>query len=502
LPEDEQVERLVAHAYLAECNDLLARLHGRARAEELIGLSTPELYSGLWPQFLTNCRQFIHSGYRLVDAEIQAPGSDGQVRFFLLNLVGFCENDRLVRVWGGQREITERKTAEAERVAMERKLLETQKLESLGVLAGGIAHDFNNLLTGIVGNAGLVRLELPPDAPPAAHIRQIESAALRAAELCQQLLAYAGKGRFLVESLDLNELIEGTLSLLRLSIGKQAQLQLELARPLPVVMADATQIRQIVMNLVINAADAIGARPGLVTLRTGSRNVRANEFAAWAADPGLPEGNYVFLEISDTGCGMPPETLHRIFEPFFTTKFAGRGLGLAAVLGIVRGHRGALQVTSELGRGSAFTLFLPAGGAALAAGSGVRPQSAAWKRSGTVLVVDDDECVRTVTEYVLATFGFDTVAAPDGEAALAAFAAGPDRFVFVLLDLIMPGLSGKKVLARLREIRPAVPVLLVSGYSENDSASPFVSDGVTAFLQKPFTRETLERKLRALLKDV
>jgi signal transduction histidine kinase/CheY-like chemotaxis protein len=436
-----------------------------------------------------------------VDAEVQAPGPDGQIRFFLLNLVGFCENDRLVRVWGGQREITERKIAEAERVAMERKLLETQKLESLGVLAGGIAHDFNNLLTGIVGNAGLVRLELPPDTPPAAHIRQIESAALRAAELCQQLLAYAGKGRFLVESLDLNELIEGTLSLLRLSVGKQAHLQLELGRALPAVMADATQIRQIVMNLVINAADAIGAQPGVITLHTGCRYVRATEFAAWAADPGLPEGEYAFLEIGDTGCGMPPETLRRIFEPFFTTKFAGRGLGLAAVLGIVRGHRGALQVTSELGRGSVFTLFLPAGSAQLPVESGAPPAAAAWQHSGTVLVVDDEECVRTVTEYVLATFGFDTVPAADGEAALAAFAAKPDRFVFVLLDLILPGISGRKVLDRLREIRPDVPVLLVSGYSENDSASPFAADGVTAFLQKPYTRETLERKLRALLGD-
>jgi len=266
-------------------------------------------------------------------------------------------------------------------------------------------------------------------------------------------------------------------------------------------MADATQIRQIVMNLVINAADAIGVRPGTVTLRTGSRFVRVTEFAAWAADPGLPEGDYVFLEVGDTGCGMPPETLSRIFEPFFTTKFAGRGLGLAAVRGIVRGHRGALQVTSELGRGSVFTLFLPAGGPELAAESDVRPESAGWRCAGTALVVDDEECVRTVTAYVLATFGFDTVAAADGESALAAFAAEPDRFDFVLLDLVMPGLSGKKVLARLREIRPDVRVLLVSGYTENDSASPFASGGPTAFLQKPYTRDALERKLRALWGD-
>ena len=492
LSEDEQVEHLVAQAYLAEGNDLLARLHGRTRAAELVGANLTELYGARWPQFLEGCHQFIRAGYRLVEAEVQEPGPDGKVRFFLLNLVGFCENDRLVRIWGGQREITERKIAEAERVAMERKLLETQKLESLGVLAGGIAHDFNNLLTGIVGNAGLVRLDLPPDSPHAAHVRQIESAALRAAELCQQLLAYAGKGRFLVESLDLNELIEGTLALLRLSIGKQAQLQLALTRPLPIVMADATQIRQIVMNLVINAADAIGARPGLITLRTGFRSVQAGEFAAWAADPGLPGGDYVFLEIGDTGCGMPPETLRRIFEPFFTTKFVGRGLGLAAVLGIVRGHRGALQVTSELGRGSVFTLFLPASGDPLVVESDVRPELAVWRRSGTALVVDDEECVRTVTELVLATFGFDTVAVGDGEAALAIFVADPDRFDFVLLDLVMPGLSGKQVLARLREIRPELRVLLVSGYSDNDSASPFASDGFTAFLQKPFTREALE----------
>jgi CheY-like chemotaxis protein len=252
---------------------------------------------------------------------------------------------------------------------------------------------------------------------------------------------------------------------------------------------------------VINAADAIGARPGLVTVRTGCRHVPPSEIAVWAADPGLREGDYVFLEISDTGCGMPPETLRRIFEPFFTTKFAGRGLGLAAVLGIVRGHHGALKVTSDVDRGSVFTLFLPAGGGPQTGEPGLRPETAAWQHPGTVLVVDDEESVRAVTECVIATFGFETVGAHDGEAALATFAAAPDRFIFVLLDLVMPGLSGQEVFARLRRIRPAQRVLLVSGYSDNDTAAPFGADRHTAFLQKPFTRETLERKLRALLED-
>ncbi len=285
---------------------------------------------------------------------------DGGVKWVLDRGAGvFAADGRLQFIEGLAVDITQRKRGEADRIALERKLLESQKLESLGVLAGGIAHDFNNLLTTIMGNASLARLELGDSSPIQKNLRQIETTSLRAAELCQQMLAYSGKSRFVVERIDLSTLVEGTLPLLQLSLSHHAAFQLDLARHLPPVMADATQLRQIIMNLVMNASEAMGEKEGDIELATGLRHFGRGLLATAVNGAELPEGNYVFLRVADRGCGMSAETLARIFDPFFTTKFAGRGLGLAAVLGIVRSHQGALHVESEPGRGTTFTLLLP-----------------------------------------------------------------------------------------------------------------------------------------------
>ena len=397
-------------------------------------------------------------------------------------------------------DITAQKQAEAARLALERKLLDGQKLESLGLLAGGIAHDFNNLLSAILGNAGLARLVLPAASPVESQLGAIETASMRAAELCRQMLAYAGKGRFVVEPTQVSRLVEELMPLLKVTIARQATLRLELAERLPAVSADATQLRQIVMNLVLNAADASAERGGEIVVRTGEAQVGRAELAECAAGAELAEGRYVFLEVEDRGTGMTAEVRAKIFDPFFTTKFAGRGLGLAAVLGIVRGHGGALRVQSRPGEGSIFRLLLPPSADAGPAPAAAPASAGRAGLQGEVLVAEDEETVRAVVSAMLRALGLRVDAAADGEAAAARFAAEPERYRLVLLDLLMPGLTGEQTLARLRTIRPDLRALLMSGYSEGDVLGRVGGPaGKTAFLAKPFTRDALERKLRELL---
>jgi two-component system cell cycle sensor histidine kinase/response regulator CckA len=456
------------------------------------------------PEDLPRARQATRDALRdgrEVEVEYRLRTRDGTEKWVLSrgrNLGNDAQGRRFFE--GLAIDITAQKKAEHERLGLERKLLEGQKLESLGLLAGGIAHDFNNLLSSILGNASMGRLALPAGNPIDPQLRAIETASLRAAELCRQMLAYAGKGRFVVEPVDLTALADELLPLLRISTSRHATLDLRLERQLPPVMADATQLRQIVMNLVLNAADALGERGGEITLTTGRMHVDAAALAACATGGGLPEGDYVFLEVRDTGCGMTAEVMAKIFDPFFTTKFAGRGLGLAAVLGIVRGHHGALHVASTPNAGSLFRLLLPpAAGATVAPKSAEPAKARRWTHPGTVLVIEDEEQVRNVTVQILKTFTLQVQDAANGTEGAAVFRANAGRFDLVVLDMLMPGLNGEQTLAALRAIKPDVRVLLVSGYSEGDVLRRLAGAGPLAFLPKPFTRDGLEQKLRELL---
>jgi PAS domain S-box-containing protein len=396
-------------------------------------------------------------------------------------------------------DITDMRQAVEERRALEHKLQDAQKLESLGVLAGGIAHDFNNLLTGVLGNASLAKLDLPPGLPALQNIEQIELTARRAAELCKQMLAYAGKGRFVVLNIDLNHLIEDTTHLLQISISKHSILRFNLAPGLPAIRADATQLRQIIMNLVINASEAIGERSGVIAVCTGIARVDRNYLKTLRFNPTMTEGDYVFIEISDNGAGMDERTLAQIFDPFFTTKFTGRGLGLAAVLGIVHGHKGGLKVYSEPGRGSTFKVLFPC-----VEGPAQNPTERAaratdWRGAGTILVMDDEETVRAVAARMLENLGFKVVLAVDGRDGLEQFRAEPDRFAAVLLDLTMPHMDGVEAFRQLRSLQPTVKVLLMSGFNQQDAVERFTGKGLAGFVQKPFEMETLTRELRRVI---
>ncbi|TVQ92894.1 MAG: PAS domain-containing hybrid sensor histidine kinase/response regulator [Deltaproteobacteria bacterium] len=380
--------------------------------------------------------------------------------------------------------------AEEARARLEERALQAQKLESLGVLAGGIAHDFNNMLTGILGNASLALRAVPPGSPLFDLLRDIETAGVRAAELTKQMLAYSGRGRFVIEPVDLSALVAEMNHLLRSVISKNAIIKLDLEKDLPKISGDATQIRQVVMNLITNASDAIGDARGTLSIRTGCGWVDAATLQDSYVDDDLPQGEYIYLEVSDTGIGMNSETQERIFEPFFTTKFAGRGLGLAAVLGIVRSHRGALKLQSEPGQGTSFRVFFPRADqdpAPIAASS----RKALEPASLGVLVVDDDDAARAVARRMLRRAGFGVFSVSDGVEALGTYRDHRADIHVVLLDLTMPGMDGAEVLEALRATDAEVRVVLSSGYSEQEATGRLAGRGEAVFLQKPFRYDDL-----------
>ena len=389
------------------------------------------------------------------------------------------------------RDITERRQ-------LEEQVRQAQKMESLGLLAGGITHDFNNLLTAVIANCGLAVEALPQGSPSRQRLRDAEAAASRAAELAGQMLDYSGRGGVAAESLDLSGVVRETAHLLQASLSKKAALHCDLPTGLPAMRGNVAQVRQVIMNFVINASEAVGDRNGTITgVRDADRATLADSYV----DDHLPAGRYLFLEVADTGCGMSAETLAKVFDPFFTTKRAGRGLGLAAVLGIVRGHRGALRVSSRPGEGTVFRVLFPALHAPSPSAPAHQqpPAAPAWKGSGTVLVVDDEAPVRAVAGTILRAKGFQVLDAADGREGIATFHAHRAEIANVLLDLTMPGLGGEEVLRQIRQVAPSLPVILTSGYTDPESLSGIDTDPHTRFLSKPYRVADLVGLLRECL---
>jgi PAS domain S-box-containing protein len=400
-------------------------------------------------------------------------------------------------------DISDRVRSEQERLELQTQVQHVQKLESLGVLAGGIAHDFNNLLMGVLGNVGLAMLDAQVNSVMAEHLKNIETAALRAAELTRQMLAYSGKGRFVVGPIQINTLAEEITDLLKTVVSKKATLEFQFDRDLPLIHGDAGQLRQVIMNLFTNASEALGDRPGTIRLRTGCIEADRETLANTYLDEDLPPGRYAFFEIQDEGEGMEPEIAARMFDPYFTTKFTGRGLGLAAVLGIVRGHQGAIHVDSQAGQGSTVTVLLPAQIPSTTSPQPVQDledgSSELVHLSGTVLLADDEDGVRRTCRAMLERIGFEVLIAVDGKQALDMIRLHADRLTAGLLDLTMPRMDGREVLAQLREFLPELPVLLTSGYTEQEALEGLPASERTFFVQKPFSPNQLGRLLQKLL---
>jgi PAS domain S-box-containing protein len=388
-----------------------------------------------------------------------------------------------------------------EQRALDEQVREAQKRESLGVLAGGVAHEFNNLLVGILANSSFAVAELPAGSEVRAAVEDVRTAAQKARDLTQQLLAYSGRGRFTVGPVDLNRLAGEMMALVTPALEKKARLVRVLAPVLPEVEGDVGQLGQVIMSLLTNGADALPAAGGTVTLRTGVVQLERMALAHFHGSDGFPEGTFVSLEVEDDGAGMDELTRARIFEPFFTTKFTGRGLGLPAALGILRGHHGAVRVESEPGRGSHITVILPPRRAAAvvapAPAPEVRPAPAIGRP--VVLVADDEDVVRRAARRSLERAGFEVLEASDGQQAVERFAAEGARISCILLDLTMPGMGGEAALAAIRERCQDVPVVLTSGFSDRDEASAEASDPRVGFLPKPFGPSDLVAAVRAAM---
>ncbi len=418
------------------------------------------------------------------------------------------ERGRITGLIGIAVDVTEQERAVAEREQMERRLLHAQKLESLGVLAGGIAHDFNNILSAIMGHADMARRRAARD-PSAVevHYTRIVEAADRAADLCKQMLAYSGKGKFVVRPLDLSQTVREIADMLEVSLNKGVVLKLSLQENLPRIEADPSQLQQVIMNLITNANDAIGEQSGIIAIRTGVMRVDESYLQHCVVGGDAEPGGYVFLEVADTGRGMDAATVARIFDPFFTTKASGRGLGMSAVSGIVRGHHGAMRVYSEPGNGTTMRVLFPALGVVEAAdrmeqSPDTESETNGQEHTPTILVVDDEEVLREMAVMVLNEAGYANVeVAENGVQALKLFEQRGGDIGCVLLDLTMPHMDGEETFRRLKTMDPDVRVIICSGYSESHIKDRFAGKNVCGFLQKPYMPDALLQAVRRAMDE-
>lgn len=426
--------------------------------------------------------------------------SSGKERYFQIHKFRISGGESGNDMLGGiGLDITDKLNAEKAREKLEVQIQHTQKLESLGVLAGGIAHDFNNILMAILGYADLALLDTPPGSPAISSLHEIEKATRNAADLSKQMLAYSGKGTFQIIRLNVNKIIQEMTHLLEISISKNAVIKYNLYDDLPSVKADPSQIRQIIMNLVTNASDAMDKTSGVISITTNLMECDREYLSTTFMNDQLPDGKYVYLEVSDTGNGMDEETLSKLFDPFFTTKSTGRGLGLSAVLGIIRGHRGTVKVYSELGKGTSFKILIPSveGKPEQITISDESEQDVI--RGGTILLVDDESSIRNIGKAMLEKTGYNVITSSDGREALAIFRKRHEEIDCVILDLTMPHMDGEETFREMRRVRNDVRVIISSGYNSQDVTQRFIGKGLAGFIQKPYRLSELVAKLKEVI---
>ncbi len=498
----------VVWRYEADADLLPAGSYISPVADRMIGLPAGTIgndfekyFSYVQPEDRTAAREAMLNSLRTLAKDVsfkyRIVRTDGSTLWARSLISAYAQPGGRLVAFGTTSDITESKLAEEERLQMELRLQQAQRLESLGVLAGGIAHDFNNLLMAIQGNLELALMDIYRVDFVRERIMHAEQASERAADLTRQLLAYSGKAQFVLKNLNLSRLVEENSNIFRAVIAKTVTLELNLDYHIRSIMADPGQIQQVVMNLITNASEAIGDRPGIVTLTTGMMECSSDYLSRSRLEEKPSPGWFVYLEVTDTGCGMDDETQLRLFEPFFTTKFMGRGLGMSAVLGILRGHHGALLIDSTPDNGTAIKVLLPPADTEVSSPDGeARPSDAEEVVSapivrGKVLVVDDEEMVREVCATMLKSIGFKVLEASDGREAVEVFQAHSDEIICVILDLNMPTLDGIEAYTELCRIRPDIRVILSSGYNEQEALTRFSGQGFAGFIQKPYRIKTL-----------
>lgn len=489
-----------ARGYILDANPAFCQQIGYPR-EILIGSHVSRFSHESVDSIDRNIARMIAG--EVLDHRVTNVQADGSLRHYDLREAAITLPDGSRGILALANDVTERLRAEQQKLELERQLQHADKLKSLGVLAGGIAHEYNNLLAAIIGNLDLALMDLDAKSPVRTNLQEAAVAALRAGNLTQQMLAYSGRGRFVISDLDLSGLIGGMEELLKASISKKASLKLNLASDLPLIAGDDPQLQQVLMNLVTNASEALGEKPGLITLTTRWRECDADFLAKSQISDHLTPGTYVELEVRDSGCGMDETTRAKLFDPFFSTKFTGRGLGMSVVMGVVRGHKGTILVSTQPNRGTAISVLFPATACRhtpppVPRRSAANPPSAPMPLNGTVLVVEDEASLRLLMERILKRLGLRVLTAEDGAEGVAIFQQRAAEITFVVIDFTMPKLDGIKTLAELRKINPDVQAVLTSGYDVESFSQNYAKEGFAAFIRKPFQVETLVAVAREL----
>lgn len=475
-----------------EVNDAWLRMHGYDSPDEVIGkhYSMVQVDSGSGSS-RAHMNELL-KGVPIPAGEFATLRKDGSIGYHTFSVhppvnIGKISGFEWIIV-----DISRRKRLEEEKAAIERQFLQAQKLESLGVLAGGIAHDFNNILTIILGCCSMVKQH--PEKTEH-HITMMESAAMRAAGLCNQMLAYAGKGQAVQSQVNLAEIAEDMVSMLRLTISRNVVIKTSIAAGIPLIKADDSQLRQIVLNLIINAAEAIGEVQGEIRLSLNKEQVKANQEKDYLGKA-MPAGLYACLEVADSGCGMDDATMERIFEPFYTTKFTGRGLGMSAVLGIVTSHGGQLQLHSQPGHGTVFKVYLPIRTGDSAAAEPLQQAAmTTWRGSGTVLLVEDEEMILSIAKEMLTKLGFSVIEAANGKEALELYQKNPAKIDLIVTDLGMPVMDGYELFRELKKLQPKLPIIISSGFGYSEVTSKIARDEMAGFISKPYTFHSLQELL-------
>ncbi|MDP8239509.1 MAG: response regulator [Candidatus Hatepunaea meridiana] len=444
--------------------------------------------------------EMLEENGEIRDFETTLKRKDGEIIYVRENAKAIKDrNGKVLYYEGTLEDITENVRLKLEREKIDAKIKQIEKLESLSVLAGGIAHDFNNSLQAILGNTGLAMMNMSSVSPEYERLKQVEKSTFRAAELTKQMLAYSGKGMFVVSAIDLSQLITEISQFLKDTVSNNIDLKLNLQSNLPFMEGDSSQIRQVITQLVENASEAIEEKSGVITVSTGVMECNSKYLSSTYLDDDLKDGTYTYVEITDNGCGMNTEILSRVFDPFYSTKFVGRSLGLAAVLGIIRGHNGAVGVSSEPDIGTTFKVLFPVKVFSAIEKKEETQNDDIWHGSGTVLVVDDEVAIRNLVRLVLEKAGYTVLTASNGREGVDVFRKHSDDIRLVLMDFTMPKMNGEEASIEIVKIRKDIPVILSSGYGEDMATDCFGGEGLSGFIQKPYSPSILLNKIRSVL---
>ncbi len=478
---------------ILEFNEEMTKLVGLSKAK-LQGISIEEIHPcSQFPRVLALIETVLSSGSGELWETRIVRSDKGIVFVQIKGCLSVVNNEEAIYLVF--RDVSERRQLQLEQKRLQNQLQAAQKLESLGVLAGTIAHDFNNHLLGILGNAGLALLALEDEHPARQCVAEIESVALKATELTKQMLAYSGAEKGDLAAVDLRDVIESVGYLLEASTSKKISISYKIDLDLPKVQADSVQLQQVLINLITNASEAIGGEVGEIAILSGTLHASDGDLRSTCFNDELPAGKYIYFEVSDTGSGMTDEAMSRVFDPLFSSKAKGRGLGMAAVLGIVRSYRGAIDLRSEVGKGTTVRILLPTNGLMGEEAEISEEDLEHWETGGTVLVVDDEAVVRAVATRTLERFGFVIRTAQDGQDAVNQFTKYKDEIVAVLLDMSMPRLGGEEVIAVIQKLKPSTPVILSSGYPKTKAMEKFAGLDPAAFIQKPYLASDLAKQL-------